>query len=181
VLDRRFGPGTLTAVVDDALDALGEGSGLAALLHSRAAQRAKEDKDAPQSLLPLDDMRRAVFASLVNLLAQRLPADEAKLAEIMKRHDDVALDAIAESMLAAEQAIAGYLQRALDYSAGRIGLLARSPVKTRLSTNRKRLDAAIAAAQSRPKPQRPTPGNTGTVKPRGDKAKAGKSQRGGKG
>jgi hypothetical protein len=112
VIDRRFGPGALTTVVDDMLNALGEGSGLAELLHSRAALKARECSGGVESLLPLADMRRAVLASLVNVLARFLPADECELECLMEARDALALEVTEKALVAAEKAIAAYLERA---------------------------------------------------------------------
>lgn len=165
VIDKRFGPGALAAAVDDMLDALGEGSGLASVLHSRAAVEARDKQDGLETLLPLADMRRAAFASLVNLLAERLPADERKLEEIMKRHDGLALEAIGESLLAAERAIAVHLERALSDTFARTELLKKQPLKSSLAAARDRTLQLAKAQASNIKP-RPTKPRKPTTKPK---------------
>ncbi len=154
VIDRRFGPGALTTVVDDMLNALGEGSGLAELLHSRAALKARECSGGVESLLPLADMRRAVLASLVNVLARFLPADECELECLMEARDALALEVTEKALVAAEKAIAAYLERALSQTYGRFELLGNQPLKASLPAARKRLDAAAVVATAAKKPVR---------------------------
>lgn len=138
VIDGQFGAGTVTSVVDDILATLGEGSGLAALLDSRSLSQRKEGL---ANLLPVADMRRAVFASLVNLLADKLPRNERELEAIMKDHDRIALDLIGESLQAAEAAIAVELERALREAGSDVSLLGKRPVVQSVTANRKRLAA----------------------------------------
>lgn len=149
VIDGQFGVGTVASVVDDILATLGEDSGLAALLHSHhLAQR----KDGVDTLLPVADMRRAVFASLVNLLADKLPRNERELEAIMKDHDRVALELIGESLKAAEAAIAEQLERALSEAGSDFSLLGKRPVVKSVAANRKRL--AALAVKPGPSPVR---------------------------
>lgn len=111
---RHWGPGALADIVDEILGATGHSPTLARLL--KAQQYTQGDgsgKRAEPSLLPLHDMRRAILGSLVNLLAHKLPADEEKLAGLMKGGDKLARDLIAEGLSGARQAIGDYLQRAL--------------------------------------------------------------------
>lgn len=145
VIDGQFGPGTVTAVVDDMLGTLGEGSGLAALLDSRSLNQRK---DGVESLLPVADMRRAVFASLVNLLAEKLPANERELEAIMKDHDGVALATIADSLKAAEQAIVAQLERALKAAGNEFSLLGKHPAARSVAENLK----LLSKFADRPKP-----------------------------
>lgn len=151
VIDGQFGPGTMASVVDDMLGTLGEGSGLEALLDSRKlAQR----KDGVESLLPVADMRRAVFASLVNLLAAKLPRNERELEAIMKDHDRVALELIGESLQAAEAAIGEQLQRALKDAGNDFALLGKRPAAQSVAANRKQLAAQVIKRTVKPGPAR---------------------------
>lgn len=147
VIDGQFGIGTVASVVDDILATLGEGSGLAALLDSRSLAQRKE---GVESLLPVADMRRAVFASLVNLLADKLPRNERELEAIMKDHDRVALELIGESLKAAEAAIAVQLERALKDAGNDFALLGKRPAAQSVAANRK----LLAAQAIKPRPVR---------------------------
>lgn len=152
VIDGQFGAGTVALVVDDILGTLGEGSGLAALLDSRQlAQR----KAGVESLLPVADMRRAVFASLVNLLADKLPRNERELEAIMKDHDRVALELIGESLKAAEAAIAVQLERALKDAGNDFSMLGKRPAAQSIAVNRKLLAAQVVKPRSATKAKAP--------------------------
>lgn len=150
VIDGQFGAGTVTGVVDDMLATLGEGSGLAALLDSRSLG---ERKDGDESLLPVADMRRAVFASLVNLLAEKLPRNERELEAILKDHDGIALATIADSLKAAEQAIAAHLERALKDAGNQFSLLGKRPAARSVAENLKLLSKAPGRPKPLPKPK----------------------------
>lgn len=115
VVTRHWGPGALAEIVDDILGTTDGTLTLARLLKAQQyAQSDDQEKRAEPSLLPLHDMRRAILASVVNLLAHKLPADEEKLAGLLKKeHDKLARDFIVEGISGAEQAIHEYLQRAL--------------------------------------------------------------------
>lgn len=127
VLHAHLGPGAIADLVDGMFATAGRGSGLARLLDTAHAQEAKEG-EAGLSLLPLQDMRRAVLGTLVNLLAHKLPEDEQKLASIMKDHDGLAIQSIAESLQAAEASIVQHLERALQITAGQFESLRAKPV-----------------------------------------------------
>lgn len=150
VIDGQFGAGTVTGAVDDMLATLGEGSGLAALLDSRSLGQRK---DGDESLLPVADMRRAVFASLVNLLAEKLPRNERELEAIMKDHDGIALGTIADSLKAAEQAIAVHLERALEDAGNEFSLLGKRPAARSVAENLKLLGKAPGKPKPLPKPK----------------------------
>jgi hypothetical protein len=157
VIDGQFGPGTMASVVDDMLGTLGEGSGLEALLDSRKLAQRKE---GVESLLPVADMRRAVFASLVNLLADKLPRNERELEAIIKDHDRVALDTIGESLKAAEAAIAVQLERALKEAGNDFSLLGKRPAARSVAENAK----SLAAVAIRPRRQAATKAETSARK-----------------
>lgn len=112
---RHWGPGALAEIVDDMLSTTDGTLTLARLLKAQQyAQSDDQEKRAEPSLLPLHDMRRAILGSVVNLLAHKLPADEEKLAALLKKdHDKLARDFILEGISGAEQAINDYLQRTL--------------------------------------------------------------------
>lgn len=155
VVAKVFGPGAVADAVDDMLSTLGEGSGLALVLDSRVAVRGEKD-DGVDTLLPLADLRRAVFGSLVNLLADKLPEDEARLEAIMKDHDGFAAAVVADALQAAEQSIAEYLSRALGQANERFGLLGKRPVVQVAADNIKAL-----GIKRRPTPAKPSkPGST---------------------
>lgn len=112
---RHWGPGALAEIVEEMLSTTDVTLTLARLLRAQQyAEGDDQEKRAEPSLLPLHDMRRAILGSVVNLLTHKLPADEEKLAGLLKKeHDKLARDLISEGISAAEQAINDYLQRAL--------------------------------------------------------------------
>lgn len=114
-ITRHWGPGALAEIVDEMLSTTDGTPTLARLLKAQQyAQSDDQEKRAEPSLLPLHDMRRAILGSVVNLLAHKLPADEEKLAGLLKKeHDKLARDFILEGISGAEQAINDYLQRTL--------------------------------------------------------------------
>ena len=62
-------------------------------------------------------MRRAILGSVVNVLADKLPEHEEKLAGMMRAgHDEFAPRLIAEGIRGAEKSINDYLQAALKNS-----------------------------------------------------------------
>ena len=115
---RHWGPGALAEVADDMLEAAGAAPTLRRLLKARQeAQGDENGNPAEPSLLALDDLRRAVLGSVVNLLAHRLPADEERLTSLLKDgHDSLAPQFISEGIRGAEQAIDEYLERALSHT-----------------------------------------------------------------
>jgi hypothetical protein len=116
---RYWGPGAMADIVDDMLTTTKAVPTLTRLLKAQqyAYGEAKENGSGP-SLLPLQDMRRVILGSMVNLLAQKLPADEEKLAALMSDgHDDLAAKLVPEAIGGAEKAIGDYLQRALKNTA----------------------------------------------------------------
>lgn len=63
-----------------------------------------------------------------NLLASKLPEDEQKLASIMRDHDGLAIEGIAESLRAAEGVIVEQIGKALEATAGQLQTLRAQPV-----------------------------------------------------
>ncbi|MBX3303347.1 MAG: hypothetical protein KF693_14125 [Nitrospira sp.] len=116
---RHWGAGALADIVDDMLATTGVSPALARLLKAQQYAHGHERADrAEPSLLPLQDMRRAIFGSVVNLMANKLPDDEEKLASLLKGgHDELASNVISEGIRGGEKAIGDYLQRALKNTA----------------------------------------------------------------
>ncbi|RDZ27726.1 hypothetical protein [Lysobacter silvisoli] len=146
VLLGRLGQGALADVVDGMLATAGRGSGLARLLDTAQAQAERKEGEAPLSLLPLQDMRRAVLGTFVNLLAAKLPEDEQKLASIMRDHDGLAIEGIAESLRAAEAVIVEQIGKALEATAGQLQTLRAQPVTAGKPVKRPVAGGAKAAA-----------------------------------
>ncbi len=112
-LTSLFGPGALADVVDQMLVAAKASPTLSRTL--KAMQIAGEDEKRDRSLLPLQDLRRVIFASVVNFIATKLPADEKKLEAMLKKgHDDIAGEMIAEGIRGAEPAINEFLDESLQ-------------------------------------------------------------------
>ncbi|UHQ24454.1 hypothetical protein LVB77_07140 [Lysobacter sp. 5GHs7-4] len=158
VLLGRLGQGALADVVDGMLATAGRGSGLARLLDTAQAQTERKEGEAPLSLLPLQDMRRAVLGTFVNLLASKLPEDEQKLASIMRDHDGLAIDGIAESLRAAEAVIVEQIGKALEASAAQLQTLRAQPVSAGKPVKRPVAGGGKAAAPKKPaaKPKKVT-------------------------
>jgi NAD-specific glutamate dehydrogenase len=98
-------------IVDEMLAAGGAAPALAQLLKS---QHRNGNGRGESSLLPVQELRRAVLASMVNAVAHHLPADAEKLADLMgDGHDEVAARLLPEGVHMAELAIQDYLERAL--------------------------------------------------------------------
>lgn len=118
-----WGPGAMAEIVDDMLTTTSASPTLTRLLRAQqSTQQNGNEQSAEPSLLPLQDMRRVILASAVNLLAHKLPADEAKLMEIMRDgHDRLAQEVIVEGIRGAEQAIHEYLDRALTVTTSLAG------------------------------------------------------------
>ncbi len=111
VVTRHWGPGAAAEIVAEMLGGTATTPSLAKLL---LTQPDYQEKRADPHLLPLQDMRRVILGSVVNLCAHKLPEDEKKLSALLKdRHDKLAQELIAEGISGAEQAINDYLQRAL--------------------------------------------------------------------
>lgn len=112
---RYWGPGALADIVDDMLSSTDNFPGLAQLLKAQQfTQVGTQEKRAEPSLLPLQDMRRVVLGSAVNLFAHKLAADKEALTGLLKKkRDKLAKDLITEGISGAEQAIGDYIQRAL--------------------------------------------------------------------
>lgn len=117
-LAREWGPGALAELVDDMLLATDAAPMLSRLLRIRDV----EGREA-HSLLPLHELRRAIFGSLVNLLAAKLPEDEARLEAIMKDHDRLAQEWIGDAVLAAQETIARHFARALKVTKAQVDAL----------------------------------------------------------
>ena len=118
-LTRYWGPGALADVVDDMLSTTKGSPTLTRLLKAQQHAFGEGDKRSEPSLLPLHDLRRAILGSVVNVIAAKLPADEEKLADLMRGgHDDLAASSIAEGISGAEKSIADYLSRAVKNTVG---------------------------------------------------------------
>ncbi len=110
---RLFGPGALADVVDQILVAADASPALTQTLKAMQLTNGDERKGR-RSLLPLEDMRRVIFASVVNFIATQLPADEKKVESLLKKgHDDIAKKALAEGVRGAEAAINAFLDESL--------------------------------------------------------------------
>jgi len=108
-----WGCGVLAELVDDLLLSTGAAPALARVLASRP--QGKDRERNAYTLLPVAELRRAVFGSLVNLLAAELPEDERELTKSLKRFDeDRALKVMTEAVRGAQQSINEYLQRAFE-------------------------------------------------------------------
>ena len=119
VINRLWGPGAAADVVAGLLDGAQVSPALAAALKPQQ-QVFGEDTGARKepSLLPLGDLRRALLGSVVNLIAARLPQDEAELARLMSaEHDKLALELVREGLAGAMPALNDHLQRALKNTA----------------------------------------------------------------
>jgi hypothetical protein len=111
---RHWGPGAAADTVSDMLSAINPASPLAQLLNSQRFGVGETDRRKEPSLLPLTQLRRAVLGSVVNLIATKLPSDEAAIARVMKEgHDKLAMDLVREGVAGAMPAINDYLQRAI--------------------------------------------------------------------
>lgn len=129
---RYWGFGALADIVDDMLTTTGVAPTMMRLLKAQQyAQGEEKDKRSEPSLLPLQDMRRAILGSVVNLLADTLPEDEEKLAGLMRGgHDDLAFKLISEGIRGAEKTIDEYLQRALKNTTSLTELLRGKNTRT---------------------------------------------------
>jgi len=114
VINRLWGPGAAADVVAGLLDGADAQPALAAALHPQQGVFGDEGRRKEPSLLPLADLRRALLGSVVNLIAAKMPADEAALARLMKNgHDKLALELVREGVAGAMPTIGEHLQRAL--------------------------------------------------------------------
>lgn len=114
-----LGRGVLAELVDDMLLATGAAPAMANVLKSRRPAPEKGERLGDASLLPLADMRRAVFGSLVNLLARELPEDERQLARAVKGiNEERALKLMTEAVQGAQQSMNEHLQRAFESASG---------------------------------------------------------------
>jgi hypothetical protein len=114
-LSRTFGAGALADVVEQILVVADASPTLTRVLKAmQIAQRDDKEEKGRRSLLPLADLRRVIFASVVNFIATRLPEDEKKLESILKKgHDKIAQEMIAEGVRGAEPAIDEFLDESL--------------------------------------------------------------------
>lgn len=120
-LARQWGPGTAADVLDEMLDAAGTAPTLARLAKTQPAgpadERGKRGERGEPSLLPLQDLRRALLGSVVNLLAEQLPADDKRLESLLRNgHDELARKLVPEALRSAEPAINDHLERALKHT-----------------------------------------------------------------
>ena len=133
---RYWGPGALADIVEDMLATTNAAPALTPLLKAqRYAYGEEREKTSEPSWLPLQDIRRAILGSVVNLVAAQLPEDEEKLAGLMKGgHDELASRLIPEGIRGAEKAIGDYIQRALKNT---ISLTERLKYKTTGTSTKK--------------------------------------------
>ena len=112
---RYWGPGALADIVDDMLTTTDVAPTMTRLLKAQQyAQGEEKDKRSEPSLLPLQEMRRAIFGSVVNLLADTLPEDEKASWSNRGRGTTITSAMISEgSIRGAEKAIGDYLQQAV--------------------------------------------------------------------
>jgi hypothetical protein len=124
-LTRHWGPGMLEELVDDILLTTGAAPALSQVLKSRRfAQGGEQEKPSETTLLPLQELRRAVFGSIVNLLARELPEDEKPLARVIRGFDDDSGNKLlVEGLRGAQQSMTEYLGRALDRAGAEIKAL----------------------------------------------------------
>lgn len=108
-----WGPGAVAEIVDEMLTTTNAAPALTRMLKAQQHALGEERRSEP-TLLPLQEMRRAILASVVNLIAANLPDDEEKLARVLREgHDDLASKTIVEGIRGAEQAINTHLQGAI--------------------------------------------------------------------
>ncbi|HET9220018.1 MAG TPA: hypothetical protein VFR18_23770 [Terriglobia bacterium] len=114
-LNRTWGSGMLADVVDDMLKTTGASPVLMRLLKAQQYPQGEEKSKRPEpTLLPIQDLRRAIFGSVVNLLAEKLPEDEEKLVTLLRDgHEELAVKLIVEGIRGAEISMTEYLQRSL--------------------------------------------------------------------
>ncbi|MBL8328785.1 MAG: hypothetical protein JNJ71_08020 [Rubrivivax sp.] len=114
VVQRHWGPGIAAEVVDGMLATALPGSTLSRVLSAHQpdpADKRAQENDA--SLLPVQDLRRVLLGSMINVLAQQLPIDEDKLIALGREaHDKLAAKLLTEAVSTAEPAIQDYLGRA---------------------------------------------------------------------
>jgi hypothetical protein len=127
VVARHWGPGAAADVVAAMLEAAEAPPVLVAVLKSQQGVFGEaDDAKKEPTLLPLADLRRALLGSVVNLLAAKLPEDEAALAKMMKAdHDKLALELIGEGIAGAMPAINDHLERALKATTAMVQALQR--------------------------------------------------------
>jgi len=115
---RYWGSGALADIVEDMLVTTKASPALTPLLRTQLYALGEEREKIPEpSLLPLQDIRRAILGSVVNLIASQLPENEEKLVSVLRGgHDELASKLIPEGIRGAEQALGDYLQRALRSS-----------------------------------------------------------------
>lgn len=141
-LTRYWGPGTLEELVDDLLLATGAAPALAEVLKSRRfIQGGEQERPSETTLLPLQELRRAIFGSIVNVLARELPEDERALAKAIRSlSDDSGEKLLVEGLRGAQQSMTEYLGRAFDRAGAEIKALsvfAQPPRPKEASTTKK--------------------------------------------
>jgi hypothetical protein len=131
-LTRYWGPGALADIVEDMLATTDTAPELTRLLKAQQYAYGEErEASSEPSLMPLQDLRRAYFGSVVNLLAEQLPEDEERLAGLLKGgHDELAAKLIPEGIRGAEKGISDYLQSALKSTTSIAERLKVSTTKT---------------------------------------------------
>ncbi len=144
-LTRYWGPGALEELVDDLLISTGAAPALSQVLKSRRfIQGGEQERPSDTTLLPLQELRRAVFGSVVNLLARELPEDEKQLARVIRGFsDDSGAKLLVEGLRGAQLSMTEYLGRALDRAGAEIKALSviaqpPRPKEAAKSTGRKK-------------------------------------------
>jgi hypothetical protein len=125
VLVRTHGAGIMEEIVGAFLDTAQTAQVLRTQfeLHAPEQLEVQTRRDAPV-FLPRDLARRAVIGSVMNLLLQELPEDEATLTRAIENHDALAQRTILEGVRAAEAALLDYLRRGIAGTQALVNTLA---------------------------------------------------------
>lgn len=117
--NRLFGPGTMEEMVDEMLFSSRSAASLAKHLRAfRKELNGEVFRESERSLLPVQNIRRVIFASVINVIASKLPDDPKKAERLLKKgHDKLATEVIDEGIRGAEQAIDVFLEDALKQTA----------------------------------------------------------------
>jgi len=115
---RHWGFGAMEEIIDAILTTTDSSPALAHLLKTQQPTAADEKGTQHEpTLLPLQNMRRAILGSVVNQLAHHLPEDEEKLTDMLQeRQGELAGKLLMEGIHNAEQAMGDYLQQALKHT-----------------------------------------------------------------
>ncbi len=119
-LTRHWGPGTMEDIVSDLLAGSDDAPTLRQLLATGQDAFDNEDDDGRKlpklkpGLLPVQDLRRAVLGSLVNLIAKEVPLDDKALQKVFGEGHNVAAEKwIPEAVRAAESVAAAQIDAQL--------------------------------------------------------------------